>query len=262
MSRLRLSDKHQRTKGLYMKFTFAKLAVTLMCSLAVSRTALAELVQQKSLDFPIQTEALLKGDIHFYFGILAPGKLAVQYPELMGLDSLSLGQKNQVRMVFSKAVYLVNKPVGFFDDQQLKDERFLAHVMGDQKLKKIGDDAFEIKVPGSDGYRYQMRSFFDSDDVSDLPSSKVTRAVTVARSLDVISKSASTIMFTEKTNYSKYVEGGITVSSFISIKENRTLVITYHLYAVKKAFALPKVLRASFLEETQAVKSLQQDYKH
>lgn len=241
--------------------TIYKLLFIFTINLLASVPLYANVVEQKDLNFPLQTEKLLKGEVHTYFSILSPRKLAVQYPELFNLDSLSLNQEQDVVLVMSKTVSVVSKPVGFFDDKQMVEEKFVAHIMGEQKVSKLSPDTFKITVPGSDSYSYKLQSFFDADDVSTLPNSKVIRAVTAARNLDVISKSASTIMFSEKTNYSKLVEGGVSVSSFIPLKENKTLIITYNLYAIKKKFALQKVLHRSFLEEAVAVKDLIESFK-
>lgn len=241
--------------------TVYKLLFIFTLNLLVSVPLYAKVVEQKVLNFPIQTERLLSGEVHTYFTILSPRKLAVQYPELFNLDSLSLNQEEGVVLVISKSVSVVSKPVGFFDDKQMVEEKYVSHILGEQKVSKLSPDTFKITVPGSDSYSYKLQSFFDADDVSTLPNSKVIRAVTAARNLDVISKSASTIMFSEKTNYSKLVEGGVSVSSFIPLKENKTLIISYNLYAIKRKFALQKVLHQSFLNEAEAVKDLVESYK-
>lgn len=244
-----------------MNKLFYKLLTVLALSMMVSLQVSAKTVEQKTLTFPIKADELLKGEVHYFFEILSPSRLAVQYSELYDLDSLSLTQESDVMMVVNKTVYIVNKPVGFFDDKQLSDEKYVAHIMGDQKIKKLGTDSYKISVPGPDGYSFKMQSFYDADDVSTLPNSKVTRGVTAVKKLDVISKGASTIMFTEKTNFTRYTEGGVSVSSFIPLNEKKTLVITYNLWAVQKKYVDQKSLKESYLEEAQSVKSLQDSFK-
>ncbi len=239
--------------------TVYKLALVFSLNLIISVPLYAKAVRQKELGFQIQAEKLIKGEIHYFFTIVSPSKLAVQYPELYSLDSLSLNQEEDVSLVINKSVSVIARPVGFFDDKQLVEEKFINHIMGEQEVKKLSSDAYKISVPGS--YSYKMQSFFDADDVSTLPNSKVIRAVTAARNLDVISKSASTIMFTEKTNYSGIAEGGVSVSSFIPLKENLTLVISYNIYAIKKAALKPAALHKSYVSEVEAVKSLLENYK-
>jgi hypothetical protein len=241
--------------------SFYKLIVVFTINLLISVPLYAKAIEEKKIDFQVKPEELMKGDIHYFFEILSPTKLALNYPSIFELDSLSLVQESNVMMVVSKSEMIVNKPSGFFDDKQMLEDKYVDHIMGEQKVKRLNTDSFRITVPGDGGFTYKMQSFFDADDVSTLPNSKVIRAVTAAKKLDVISQSASSIMFTEKTNYSKYSEGGVSVSSFIPMKENKTLVITYNVYAVKKQFAIPKVLKSNFLSEIGALKTLQENFK-
>lgn len=239
----------------------SKIVLIMTINLLVSIPLYAQLVEQKKINFPVKIERLMKGEIHFYFEIISPRKLAVQYPEAFELDSLSLNQEINVQMVLTKSVSVVEKPVGFFEQNQMADEKYLNHVMGEQKVKKLNPSSFLVTVPGKDGFNYKMTRYFDSDDVSTLPNTKVIRAVTAAKKLDVISQSASSIMFSEFTNYTKYTEGGVAVSSFIPLKENKTLVITYNMWAVKKDSADRNKLKENVLNEILAVKGLLDTYQ-
>ncbi len=230
-------------------------------NLIISAPTYAKTVEQKNINFTIQTNELLKGEVHYYFEILSPRTLSVKHADVFDLDALSLVQETDVMMVLNKSVTIIDKPVGFFDDKQMTDEKFLTHILGEQKIKKLGPSSYSVSVPGETSYSYKMNSFFDADDVSTLPNSKVIRAVSAAKKLDVIAQSASTIMFVEKTNFTKYTEGGVSVSSFIPMKENKTLIITYNLWAIKKPFVVQKVLKENFLSEIEAVKELMNNYK-
>ncbi|MCM2351573.1 MAG: hypothetical protein NDI69_16235 [Bacteriovoracaceae bacterium] len=241
--------------------SFFKIALVLGINLIISIPIYAKTVEQKELNFPIKTEDLMKDEIHYYFTVLSPRKLVLAYPELFDLDSLSLIQESNVMMVVNKSVSVVNRPVGFFEEKQMNDETFVSHIMGEQKVKSAGPGIFSITVPGEDQLKYRMQSFFDSDDLSTLPNSKVTMAVSAAKKLDVIAQGASTIMFTEKTQFSKYAEGAVTVSSYIPLKENKTLIISYQLWAIKKASLDKKELKLNFVGELEAVKSLIESYK-
>lgn len=240
---------------------FYKLLVTLSLNLIISVPLYAMTTEQKTINFSVKAEGLKKGEVQYYFSILSPGRLAVQHPDIFELDSLSLIQESDVMIMISKAVYTVGKPVSFFDDKNLLDEKYLKHIMGEQKITKLSPDAVKVQVPGKDGYTYVTKSFFDADDISTLPNSKIIRGVTAAKNLDVISKGASTIMFTEKTQFTKYTEGGVSVSSYIPMNERKTLIITYNLWAVRKPFADPAALKKGFLTEIEAVKELQESYK-
>lgn len=244
-----------------MIHTISKFLFVLGINLIISIPLYAKTVEQKELNFSIKSEDLMKGEIHYFFQVLSPRKLVVKYPELFDLDSLSLVQESNVMMIVNKAVSVVNRPVGFFDDKQMTDEKFVSFIMGEQKVKKSGQDTFIVAIPGEDKLTYKMQSFFDADDVSTLPNSKVIRAVSAAKKLDIISQSATTIKFTEKTHFSKFAEGAISASSYIPLKENKTLVITYNLWAIKKPIGNLKQLEDNFTSELEAVNSLIENFK-
>ena len=203
----------------------------------------------------------MKGNVNYAMDVLSPTKFHKKYTELDELDSLALMQEPNVRMVLSKSAYIVDKPVGFFDHLNTVDEKFINHVLGEQKIKKSSENNFKITVPGESGYTYKMKSYFDSDDISTLPNSKVVRSVTQARKLDIISKSASSTTYKEMTKFSKYFSGGIQVSSYIPINEKKTLVLNYSLFAIKKNFALVNVLKRSLKVESEAQRDLINSFK-
>ncbi len=203
----------------------------------------------------------MKGDVDYALDILSPAKFYKKYKDLSNLDSIGLMQGKKIKMVISKSAYIVEKPVGFFDHLNTVDEKFIHHILGEQKIKKITENNFKITVPGETGYNYKMSTYFDSDDISTLPNSKAVKSVTEAKKLDIISQSAPSITYKELTKFSKYFEGGVQVSSYIPINENKTLVLNYTLFAVKKAYALEKVLKRSLKVEAESQRDLINSFK-
>jgi hypothetical protein len=238
-----------------------KLLCALVINLLITSTAFALVVEQKNVQFVADTEALLKGEVHYALDVVSPGIFFKKYHDLYDLDTLSSLNEPNVKMVISKSAYIVQKPAGFFDHINTSDEKFLDHVLGEQKITKFSENSFKVIVPGESGYFYKMQTHFDSDDISTLPNSKVIRAVTQAKKLDVISQSASSTTYRELTTFSKYFASGVQVSSYIPIKENRTLVLNYSLFAVKKYYALESVLKRSLKIEVQAQKDLINSFK-
>lgn len=241
--------------------SLSKLVYTVVFNLILSVPLYAGLEQQKSLDFPIQTEKLMKGDIHFFTMISTPRKMSVAYPQIFDIDSLLLLQEPEAQIVLSKSVFVSDKPVGFFDDKQMTDENFVKHLMGDQKVKKISPDAFLVTVSGKFAHKYKTQMFFDADDVSTLPNSKIIKAVGAVKKLDVISQGASTIMFTESSNFSDHLLGAVSATSFIPLKEEKTLVIQYHLKALKKDLLTERQIKLGLEDEMMAKKDLLNSYK-
>lgn len=241
--------------------SISKLFFILAFNLIASVPIYAGMEQQKSLDFPIQTEKLMKGDVHFFTVVMTPREMSVTYPQIFEIDSLLLLQEPDAQIVLSKSVFVINKPVGFFDDKQMTDENYVKHLMGDQKVKKTSPDTFLISVPGEFSHRYKTQMFFDADDVSTLPNSKIIKAVGAVKKLDVISQGASTIMFTESSNYSDHLLGAVSATSFIPLKEEKTLVIQYHLKALKKGVLAEKEIKQGLEDEMMAKKDLMNSYK-
>lgn len=221
----------------------------------------AKTSKQTLLNFQIDTKQLYEGDLQYSMMIISPQKLSEKYPELAELDSLKLTELDQVRIMVTKSAFIVNKPVGFFDHQTMSNEKFLNHLRGEQKIEKKGDNHFKVTVPGQGSHTYEMKSFFDSDDISTLPNSRVIRAVTRSKKLDVISGGASSIIFQEFTDFSRFGRGGLQVRSFIPLKENKTLVLSYALHAIEKPFAVKKTLEENFVDELNAQKSLIESYE-
>jgi hypothetical protein len=238
-----------------------KLFYAFAINLLISVPTYALALEQKDINFTADTKALMKGDVFYALDTLTPRNFNKKYPDLHDLDSLAILQEPNVRIVISKSAFIVEKPVGFFDHLNTIDEKFIDHVLGEQKIKKLSENSFMVSVPGENSYWYKMKTYFDSDDISTLPNSKVIRAVTQAKKLDVISQSASSTTYRELTDFSKYFIGGIQVTSYIPLKENKTLVLNYSLLAVKKYYAIEKVLKLSLKLETEAQKDLINSFK-
>lgn len=239
--------------------THKKFCLLFVLNLLISGKTYATAVEEKSLNFMPSAEALMKGEVHYALDVVAPRKINEKYPDFYYLDSLAFSQEANIQLVIAKSAFIVNKPAGFFDHLTMGNEDFMKYTMGEQKVKKIAENVFKITVP--DSHTYHMKTYFDSDDISTLPNSKVIRAVTQARKLDVISQSASATVFKELNLFTKFCVGGVQVSSFIPMKENKTLVVTYTLTGVKKNFAEIQKLKESFREESEAQKKLIDTYK-
>ena len=239
----------------------SKFSLVFIFNLSISLPLSAKLVEKNDINFPIDTAALLKGETHYFFAMISSRSLSNEFQHAADLDTLALSKQKKIKLVLTKSVMLLDKQVGLFDDKQLSDEKFLAHLLGEQQLKKLGPASYKITVPGEKNLSYKMNLFFDADDVSTLPNSKVMRAVNATKRLDVISQSASNIMFVEKTEYTKFSDGGVSVSAFVPMKENKTLIITYNLWAIQAPFAKAKELKANFLLETEAIKNQINSFK-
>lgn len=225
----------------------------ILTNLIVSLSVFAGMTDEKNLSFQVNAESLLKGDIQFFAELSSPREIRNRYPELQDIDSLGLIQNRDLKLFLTKSAYIVKRPIGFFDENKFTDTEYLKKLMGPQKVKKISVNSFQIS---DETHSFNLQRFFDSDDMSTLPDSKLLRAVIGIKRMDIISQSAASIMLSEKTKYTKYAKGGVSISSFIPILENRTLIITYELHGIQKKYALPEVLKTLYKEE---IKSLQKN---
>lgn len=235
--------------------TIKKLLSVFVLNLLISVPTYATGVEQKNIKFMPSTETLMRGDVHVSFELLSVKKLKKKYPDLVALDSLGFTKEREIKVLVAKSAYVVNKPAGFFDHLNPGDEKFLSHIMGEQRVEKIKENDFRLVVPGA-SQAYSMKTYFDSDDISTLPNSKVIRAVTQARKLDVISQSATSTIFREFSNFTHSSVGGVQVSTYVPLKENKTLILSYTLNGIKKGAGDRASLKKSFHAEVESQQQL------
>jgi hypothetical protein len=233
-----------------------KIILILLLNLVTSPFVFANAIEQKDLRFVPQIEQLFKGEAHYAMEIVKFGELSKKYPDFYELDSLGLIKPGKTRFALAKSAFIVDRPIGFFDHETMNDERFVSHLLGEQQVKKISKGIFKVNVPAPIDHSYTMKSYYDSDEISSLPNSKVIRAVATAKKLDVISISSASTIFREFTDYSKYSLGGIQISSFIPLNERKTLIVTYYLSAIKRNYAIETILKKNLRDESMAQKEL------
>lgn len=237
---------------------FNKIMFTLVLNLTLSAPTYADIVKEKRLNYKFNSELLMKGDIHYSYRLVDAKELKTKFPMIAQMDTLGMVKKPDIKILMSKIVYVINKPIGFFDHKQMVDEKFLGHLNEGSKLKALSEESFKVTGPAS--YNYGMKVYFDSDDVSTLPDAKAIKAVTAARKLDVISQSSSAVLMKEYSNFSKFQEGVVIVTSFVPLKENKTLAITYHIAAVKDS-SISLGLEDLFKEELVSQRNLLESFK-
>lgn len=211
------------------------------------------IVEQDNINFPIKTSSLMEGEIHLFFTTISREDLISKFPQLIKLDTLSLLNKKKDQFVILKSVYVVRQPVGFFDENHFLNEEFYSKMHESKVIKKIDNARFKVKDVAS-AIDYQAQIFIDADDLSTLPNSKINQAVIGSKELDVIAKSATTVVFTEKTKFSDLYLGGINVSSFIPVNEHKTLVISYELALLNDSNHKDLTLKADLFKEIKSLK--------
>lgn len=238
-----------------------KLIGAILINFSWTASTYAAAIEQREFNFKVEAEKLLSGDVHYSYHLLPPRKLVERFPLATDLDTLSLLQERDVHIMLTKKTYVVKRPVGFYDNEHIKDKDYMKHTMGQQELREIDPVTYRVTVPGKSGHTYRMKSYFDSDDISTLPNSRIIQAVSAVKKMDVLSQSASSIILKEYTDYSDYLAGGTEISSYITLKENSTIVITYSLSAVRNAYSNAEALKKGFVKEVNAVNELIKNYK-
>lgn len=241
--------------------TVLKSLMALFLSFSYNESIHATVLEHNNLHFKIETEALMRGEIHYSYQLLSPRELVKKYPVARAMDSLRVLSEKNIKVLITKSVYVVNRPVGFFDHEQMKDENYLNHILGEQKVSRISSNTFNITVPGTGTHSYHMSTYFDSDDISTLPNTRIIHGVSAVKKLDIIAQSASAILFREFSSFSDYAVGGSSISSYIPLKEGKTLVISYNLLAVKNNYANNKLLKSNFIIEINANRDLINSYQ-
>lgn len=228
-----------------MSYQTGPLMKVLILLLIFSFSAQAEVREEKKMNFPIDTKSLMRGNLHVYFNQLSNTKIKKLNKALKRLDSLELLKKNKAAdFVIAKFVYVVEKPVGFFDHEHLNNQSYLEATFPQEKVTKLSATHFRINESNS---HFEIKNFYDSDDMTTLPNSRVIQAVASARKLDVISQGSFSIVFREMFNFSDKTLGGEIVTSYIPLKENKTLVIMYQLMAYSK---VPANIKAALIAES------------
>jgi hypothetical protein len=234
-----------------------KLFFILFAALSFPAAIWATSTEQKNLYFEPKITELMKNDIQFFTLIGSPKEILTSFPEAFDLDSVSALKEKNVKIWITKSAYLVQRPVGFFDHEHFKHPSYMHHLKPLQEVSQIDVDKYVVKeLDGKEHAVYKKKFYFDSDDISTLPNSRITQAVSTAKKLDLLSQGASSLLLTEFTESKQNFVSGLSISSFIAIKEQKTLIITYTLFAVRIEHAGESKLKANFLSEIQHTQEL------
>ncbi len=213
-------------------------------------------VKQKDLNFTVKGEELLKGDVYYSVEVMTKKELKKILPHFLDLDTSGFTKSKNSPLLVSKTAYVVNKPIGVFDHQKAASLRYLKHLFGEQKVSEISERTFSVEIPGSTPQRYKLRTHFDSDDISATTNSRAIRAITGAKKMDIQVQGASSIIMREMWDYSRGSNGGVHVTAFLTLKENKTLVIDYGIMSLIPPLLARETLEGSISNEASAHQSL------
>lgn len=222
--------------------------------------AWARVVQQTHPNFVIDTDRLQGNEIQAFVDVIEGNVLQQKYPVFFDLDAQRLSERENVRLVVSKLAYVVDRPVGFFSDRQLSDPAWLAHLHPGDSFTRI-DEHTLLARNGPD--RYRLNVYYDSDDISNLQRTRLIHAVTLTKRIDPLAGGsfATSVLFASQSSTAR--QGEITISNYVSISTQKTVVITYQITALarwKDKGQVEKV-RGDFIKEIPALVQRTNSYK-
>ena len=194
--------------------------------LLISPTLIGASHRQKSLQFDIDTAKIYAGDILYSARLIDQKKFKEKYKKLSPIDVLGIRKEKDRKIMILKSAFMVKVAPGFFNQENLLDEKFISHLQGDAKVTPLSDDKFKISSKGS---QFTKTIYFDSDDISSVDSKKFSQAVKAAKEIDVITQS-SIATLVEEDGDSK--NGGVIIQSFVPLKKDKTLIIRYELISL------------------------------
>lgn len=233
----------------------------IILTLLASFGTYAASVKQKGLNFTVNGEELLKGDVAYSVEVFTRDELKSNFPDFIDLDTTGFTKPKSAKLLVSKSAYVVNKPSGFFDQAKAVDIEYLDHVLGEQRVSKIDDHTFKVTIPGSTPQTYKLRSHFDSDDISSTANSRIIRAITAAKRMDLQVQAAQTIIVREMWDFTKGSHGAIHITAYLTLKENKTLVIDYGLMSLIPPLLARETLEHSVEDEALGQQALINSYR-
>lgn len=222
--------------------------------LSISSPLFGKAVEQSSFNFQFNSESLMTGDIYYAFKTHTKEDLKKNLPKILLLDSIGITKNKEFEFIVMKSVYVLKREVGFFDHKTMSNKKLIQALFKTNDIKKESENSFKVKTPD---YSFLLKVFYDSDDISTLDTSKIVRAVTAAKKMDLLSESASSIILKELTTPQN---GSVNISIHIPLKERRTLVIDYQLFAIKKN-ATKKNLKEKFIQNVIHSKEVFEKFK-
>ncbi|MBY0517868.1 MAG: hypothetical protein K2P81_13240 [Bacteriovoracaceae bacterium] len=205
--------------------------------ISFSSIAYAQFTDKKDPLFKVEADLLSEGEVHFSQYTMKGSTLEKELPEIIELDAGKFLNQEGATIELAKTAYVVNKPVGFFSTEQMSDPKWLSQITGSELKKTENGDFVNQK-------KEEVKVFFDSDDLSNLKSSKVVHSISQSKKLDPIALSGfSTVLIQMKKS--------IQIFNHIPLSPSKTLIISYQLSVVEKSIS-GQGSRKKFLKDTEA----------
>jgi len=233
-----------------------KFLIVLTGSLSLAHSISAGIILEKEINFEVNPLILQKNNTQFAYLLGSGAELKKIFPDLKSLDRFNSLKNKKLRLFISKSAFLIKKPFGFFGHDLTQDHNFLKQLMGDQEIKKIGENKFLVNVQGDTAHEYSMDIFYDSDEISNTTNSFALKSINTIRNLDLIARGNASFFIKDLSQFSKYADSGRDIFIFSALNAEKSIVIIYHLLFIQKNYALTKPLVRNYLQEVETLKVL------
>lgn len=225
----------------------------LLALLTLINFAQAKMVEKPELNFSISYNDLAKGEIHYSFSLMDSSKLPA---DIAAVDTLGIMQISSSKILYNKIAYIIAKPVGHFNYQQVTNYNEIKRLMPHANVKKLTERSFKVSTKGLFGYSYLLDMEYDSEIVSTANDSAVIESIDRAKRLDGTLGQVDSTIFRHIHDFSKYSNAGVSVTRHYDLDGEATLVVTTNISSVKSMFAIESIIKPSFVKETETMVEL------
>jgi hypothetical protein len=209
--------------------------------------AQAKTTKFKTLDF--NTIALGRSDAHYSFKLINKSKIKELPASFKELYAIGMKGVKGTKIVISKNVILVNKPVSFFTKEKVLDPRFNKKSISAHKvfLKESGSSALRVENTGMFSYDYDLYIYFKDASVTDLAAGQ-NAYVSKMYAEDAYVGNADAQVLRLSRNFSDLGYGSAVYSNYIAYGD-QTIISSYSIVALKSIYAWGSIVESNLVKE-------------
>ncbi len=197
-----------------------------------------------SLNFKVDINSLKDADLFYSMEVLTNEEFKELDSPFRNLDSINLRNMSGVRLVLTKSVFIVDKPLSFFSKERLLDEKFNEKTMSDTKVRKIDQDSFNVYVNDIFNYSYVLNVRYLS--TTEIPFLSTTSKASLDNILEFETfEGKNIIALRESIEFDALAKGTVFATRHVSRKDGKTVLVSYGILAIKKIYVLPGVLESN-----------------
>lgn len=225
----------------------------LICCLA--QIAWAVDIKHSDFNFQISTHKIKSTDIHYAFVSVDQNTFVKEAGPFSALGHQQKDKKyKDNKHILFRAVFPVKKAIGYFDADKFSDPTFIKKMEGGAKVKRARENAFITQNSSPIKYHYFSRFYFDSDDLSSLPDSRIGRKIMELKSTDPLLFSANLSIFREMFGHTHFIKESSEFYGFVALDENTTLVVFMRMSIYSSDDILDYVIERDLIKKTKKIR--------